>query len=86
MAGFRAYKSKIDQAHRKGQDTGMSRYRRQLYASNSDKVLVVIGSSFAILRTFELALLGGLSVQKQQAAGRSAHTVRRRYGVPVPDD
>jgi len=86
MAGFRAYKSKIDEAHRKGQDTGMSRYRRQLEASNSDKILIVIGSSFAILRTFELALLGGLSVQKQQAAGESAYTVLRRYGVPVPDD
>ena len=84
VAGFRAYKSKLDLAERRGQDLGITRYRRQLEANNSDKLLVIIGSFFAVMRSFEFALLAGIHVREHEVAGESAETVLRRFGVPTP--
>lgn len=84
VAGFRAHKSKRDEAERKGQDIGITRYRRQLEANNSDKLLVIIGPIFAVMRAFEFALLAGIHVREHEVAGESVETVLRRFGVPLP--
>ena len=84
VAGFRAYKSKTDEAERRGQELGITRYRRQLEASTRDRLLVFIGAHFAILRSYEFALLLGVTVRERQALGETVETVLRRYGVPPP--
>ncbi len=84
VAGFRAYKAKADEAERRGQELGITRYRRQLYVHNRDKVAVFIGALFGIFRSYEFAVLAGLTVRDRAAMGESAQTVLARYGVPVP--
>jgi hypothetical protein len=87
IAGFRAYKSKADEAERRGQDMGITRYRRKLEAHNRDKVAVFIGEHFGIFRNFEFALLVGVQVREQEIMGESVETVLRRYGVnDLPPD
>ena len=83
MAGFRAHKSASDAAERRGQDTGIARYRRQLVSSNRDRMLVIIGAHYAVLRSAEFALLVGVSVRDREALGDTVEAVLRRYGVPV---
>lgn len=86
VAGFRAFKSKTDEAERRGQETGITRYRRQLAASNRDRLLVFIGEHFAILRSYEFALLIGVRVREREATGESVEVVLRRYGArPMMD-
>lgn len=83
VAGFRAHRSASDEAERRGQDTGIARYRRQLAVSNRDRLLVIIGAHYAVLRSYEFALLLGVSVRDRQALGETVEGVLRRYGVPV---
>lgn len=83
VAGFRAYKSKTDEAERRGQDTGIARYRRALERANRDKLVVLIGSHFAILRSYEYSLLLGVEVRDRQAMGETVEGVLARYGVKV---
>jgi hypothetical protein len=86
VAGFRAFKSKTDEAERRGQETGITRYRRQLAASNRDRLLVFIGEHFAILRSYEFALLIGVTVREREAMGETVEAVLRRYGArPMMD-
>lgn len=84
VTGFRAHKSKTDEAARRGQDTGIARYRRELAAANRDRIAVFIGEHFAILRSYEFALLSGVTVRERQATGEDVESVLRRYGVPSP--
>lgn len=81
VAGFRAYKSETDEAERLGQDTGISRYRRQLEVQNRDKVVVFIGEHFGIFRTWEVFVLAGIPVRERTIMGESAETVLCRYGA-----
>jgi len=83
VAGFRAHRSATDEAERRGQDTGMTRYRRQLLASNRDRLLVLIGAQYALLRSYEFALLLGVTVRQREPLGDTTESVLRRYGVPV---
>lgn len=87
VAGFRAAKSKADEAERRGQDIGITRYRRQLEAHNRDKVAVFIGEHFGIFRNYELMLLVGVTVRDRALHGETADTVLRRFGIdrPTPD-
>ena len=85
IAGFRAHKAQTDEAERRGQDTGISRYRRQLELKNRDKVVVFIDAEFGIFRNWEFALLCGVGVRERNLMGESVQTVLRRYGAPVPD-
>lgn len=84
VAGFRAYKAQTDAAERRGEELGITRYRRRLYAQNRDKVAVFIGVLFGIFRTYEVALLLGATVRDRAVMGESAQTVLARYGVPPP--
>jgi hypothetical protein len=85
VAAFRLYKAKTDAAERRGQDTGIARYRRQLEMCNRDKVVVFVGESFGIVKNWELMLLVGVSVRERDLMGESAETVLPRYGVELPD-
>ncbi len=86
VAGFRAHRSATDEAERQGQDTGMTRYRRELRASNRDRLLVVIAAQYAVLRSYEFALLAGVTVRQREPLGDTAESVLQRYGVPVGVD
>lgn len=85
VAAFRLYKSKTDEAERRGQDTGIARYRRQLEKANRDKLVVFLGEHFGIFRSWEFALLVGVTVREHAVAGETAHTVLHRYGAELPD-
>lgn len=85
VAAFRLYKAKIDAAERRGQDTGIARYRRQLEMHNRDKVVVFVGEHFGILKSWEFAVLVGVTVRERAVMGETSQTVLRRYGVELPD-
>jgi len=85
VAAYREYKAKADKAHRRGEDTGIARYRRQLAVQNRDKVVVFVDECFGIFRSFEFALLLGATVRKRAIMGENVQTVLERYGaVPSP--
>lgn len=84
LAAFRAHKDKDDKIQRKGQETGISRYRRELAAQNRDKVAVFCGSFFGVFRSFEFALLVGVTVREHVELGETADTVLSRYGARTP--
>lgn len=52
---------------------------------NRDKLVVFVGEHFGILRSWEFALLGGITVREHAVVGETAQTVLRRYGVEIPD-
>ena len=85
VVGFRLHKAKTDEAERRGQDTGIARYRRKLEMLNRDKLVVFLGEYFAIMQSWEFALLLGAVVREHAARGETALTVLRRYGVQLPD-
>ena len=79
VVGLRAYKSKTDEAERRGQDTGITRYRRKLEVQNRDKVAVFIGEHFGVFRSFEVMLLVGVRVREREIMGETVETVLARY-------
>lgn len=83
-AGFRAHRSVVEESERRGQELGMTRYRRQLEASNRDRLLVLIGAQYALLRSYEFALLMGVMVRRREPLGETTESVLRRYGVTPP--
>ncbi len=85
VAAFRLHKAQADEAERRGQDTGIARYRRKLEMFNRDKLVVFIGEHFGIFRSWEFTLLVGVTVREHAVQGESALTVLRRYGVELPD-
>ncbi len=86
VAGFRAYRAKSDEAERRGQDTGIARYRRQLEAQNRDKVAVFVGEHFGIFRTYEVFVLVGIPIREQAILGETPEVILRRYGVSLPNE
>jgi len=84
VVGFRSCKARADEAERRGQTLGITRYRRQLYVRNRDKLAVFIGVVFGIFRSYEVTLLLGATVRDRAAMGESAATVLARYGVVTP--
>ena len=85
VSAFRSYKEQAEEAERKGEDTGIARFRRQLELKNRDKVVVFCGEHFGIFRNFEFALLLGATVRDRALMGESQRTVLQRYGVLPPD-
>lgn len=85
VMGFRLYKAKTDEAERRGQDTGIAGYRRQLEMQNRDRVVVFIGEHFGIFRNWEVMLLVGVKILERELMGDSAQSVLARYGVQLPD-
>ena len=85
VAGFRAYTSQADEAERRGQDLGITRYRRALEREHRDQVVVFIGERFGIFRSYEFARLVGVTVKERALMGDTVESVLRRYGVLPPD-
>lgn len=85
IVGYRSHKSKTDDAERRGHDTGIARYRRAVEAQNRDKVIVFINDRFGVFRSFEFALLAGLTVQERAIMGETAISVLHRYGVHLDE-
>jgi hypothetical protein len=47
--------------------------------------VVFVGESFGILRSWEFAVLVGVTVRERAVMGETAQTVLRRYGAELPD-
>lgn len=85
VTAFRLYRQQSDEAERRGEDTGISRYRRQLKAANSNKSMVFCGPHFGIFKNYDFAMLLGATVRDRALMGESVQTVLERYGVRKPD-
>ena len=75
---FRLDRQKCEQAESAGEETGISRYRRQLERRNRDKVVVFCGEHFGIYRNYEVMLLLGIEVRERVLMGESAQSVLER--------
>ena len=85
VAAFREYKVQMGKAEKRGEDTGISRFRRELAVANRDKIVVFIGDYFGIFRNFEFALLLGATVRDRAIMGETVDTVLQRHGAsPIP--
>jgi hypothetical protein len=78
LAAFRTEKAKAEAAERRGAETGMSRYRRALMRENRDKVAVFIDRTYAILRSWEFAVLAGIVVREHAQQGDTAESILER--------
>ncbi len=85
VTAFRLHQEQADEAERRGEDTGIGRFRRQLEMKNRDKVVVFCGEHFGIFRNFEFALLLGATVRDRAVMGETVRTVLNRCGVPKAD-
>jgi hypothetical protein len=85
VAGFRAYRARSDEQERRGQDTGIARYRRRLAVQNRDKVAVFIGEHYGVFQTYEVFVLVGITIRDQEALGETPEVILRRYGVASPE-
>ena len=54
---FRNYKAKEEGIERKGKETGISRYRREIYAQGQDKVIVFHRNKYGIFYMHEVLVL-----------------------------
>jgi hypothetical protein len=81
VAAFRMYLEKSDEVERRGGETGITRYRRELESRNRGKVVVFIDDHFAIIWNYEFAMLLGAVVRDRDIMGESAETVLKKYGA-----
>lgn len=86
VAAFRMYLEKSDEVERRGGETGITRYRRELESRNRGKVVVFIDANFAIIWNYELVMLLGAVVKDRALMGESADTVLRKYGAWTAPD
>lgn len=85
VAGFRLHKAKTDEAERRGQQTGITRYRRALERRNRDRVVVFQGEYFGVFRHWEVMLLLGGNVREREQMGETAQSVLARYRASLPE-
>ncbi len=85
VTAFRLHQAHAEEAERRGEDTGIGRFRRQLEMKNRDKVVVFCGEHFGIFRNFEFALLLGATVRDRALMGETVRTVFDRCGRPKAD-
>jgi hypothetical protein len=83
MAAFRAQEVDDNEALAQGQDTGMERYRQGVERANRDKILVRDGDCYAVMWTWELAVLGGMRLRNY--GSENVETILERYGVVIDD-
>lgn len=86
VAAFRMYLEKSDEVERRGGETGITRYRRELERKNRGKVVVFIDDHFGIIWNYEFAILLGAVVKDRALMGESAETVLKKYGVGTTPD
>ncbi len=85
VTAFRLHQEQADEAERRGEETGIARFRRQLEMKNRDKVVVFCGAHFGIFRNFEVVMLLGGTVRDRAVMGETVRTVLNRCGVPKAD-
>ncbi len=85
VTAFRLHQEQAEEAERRGEDTGIGRFRRQLEMKNRDTVVVFCGEHFGVFRNFEFALLLGATVRDRALMGETVRTVLDRCGVPKAD-
>lgn len=81
MAAFRARQEGENKALAQGKETGMERYRREVERANRDKILVREGGCYAVLWSWELAVLAG--IQLRNHASEHVEAILKRYGVVI---
>ncbi len=85
ITAFRLHRQQAEEAESRGEETGIGRFRRQLKATNRDKVIVFSGEHFGIFRNYEVMLLGGVAVRERALMGESAQTVLARCRARTPN-
>ncbi len=85
VAAFRLHQEQAEEAERRGEDTGIGRFRRQLAMKNRDKVVVFCGEHFGVFRNFEVVMLLGGTVRDRALMGETVRTVLDRCGRPKAD-
>jgi hypothetical protein len=84
VVGFRLHTAQREEAERRGQDMGITRYRRELEQRNRNRVVVFQGQRFGIFRSWEVMLLGA-NVRERGQMGETAQSVLARYAACLPD-
>jgi hypothetical protein len=78
VTAFRTEKARAEAASMRGEETGMSRYRRALARENRDKVAVFIGEAYGVMRSWEFAILAGVVVREHAERGETAEQILAR--------
>ncbi len=76
---FRKYLKEAEEAESRGEELGITRYRRQLASLNYDKVVIFCGKHFGIFRNYESMLLVGVKVRESEIMGETTEGVLARY-------
>jgi hypothetical protein len=79
VTAFRQYRKKADEAEERGEETGITRYRRKLKVTNFDHVIVFVEDHFGIFRNYEVMLLVGVQVRESALLGKTTETVLAKY-------
>ncbi len=85
VTAVRLHQAHAEEAERRGEDTGIGRFRRPLEMKNRDQVVVFCGEHFGVFRNFEFALLLGATVRDRALMGETVRTVFDRCGRPKAD-
>ena len=85
IAAFRQQRKQDEEAEDRGEETGITRYRRHLKAVNRDKLIIFSGDYFGIFKNYEMLLLLGIPVRERMLMGESPETVLARYRARSPD-
>jgi hypothetical protein len=85
VAAFRLHLEQAEEAERRGEDTGIGRFRRQLEMKNRDKVVVFCGEHFGVFRNFEVIMLLGGTVRDRALMGETVQTVLHRCAAKKID-
>lgn len=85
IAAFRVQRKREEEAESRGEEIGITRYRRQLKAANRDKVIIFSGEHFGIFKNYEPFILLGILVRDRALMGESPETVLERCRARTPD-
>ena len=81
IAAFRKYRKEAEEAEARGEEMGISRYRRQLKIENRGKLIVFCGDHFGIFKNHEVMLLAGINVRESELMGETVERVLSRYST-----
>ncbi len=80
---FRVWMDQQDKLARKGQETGIRKFREKVKQENGNKLIVFDGNRYAIFDTYEVFILCGRNVQKPQGVPEkiSKKDILLKYGA-----
>jgi hypothetical protein len=80
---FRVWMDQQDKLARKGQETGIRKFREKVKQDNGNKLIVFDGNRYAIFDTYEVFILCGRNVQKPQGVPEtiSKKDILLKYGA-----